>query len=94
MSRSSYRLRPRTGLSRTSCAPRSVRSFNLGATKSKVLKLLDDSMPALFRKFYNSQLFDRLLQVRAPWAHIQPPVRCSQPSPALLTDVPDTQPRL
>ncbi len=39
-------------------------SFNLGSTKSKVLKTLEEHIPAQFRKFYGSQLFDKLLQVR------------------------------
>jgi hypothetical protein len=38
--------------------------FNLGTVKAKVMKFLDDHISAQFRRFYASQLFDRLLQVR------------------------------
>ncbi|MEW5311231.1 MAG: hypothetical protein WDW38_002963 [Sanguina aurantia] len=37
-------------------------SFNLGATKSRVFKALDVKVPGPFRKFFNSPLYDRLLQ--------------------------------
>ncbi|MEW5298816.1 MAG: hypothetical protein WDW36_001899 [Sanguina aurantia] len=36
--------------------------FNLGATKSRVFKALDVKVPGPFRKFFNSPLYDRLLQ--------------------------------
>ncbi len=35
--------------------------FNLGATKAKVLKSLEPSTPAVFRKFFTSADYDRLL---------------------------------
>jgi hypothetical protein len=34
----------------------------LGASKVKVLKSLEESVPAAFVRFYSSSLFDRLLQ--------------------------------
>lgn len=36
-------------------------SFNLGAAKTKVLKAVEESVPAAFVHFYQGQLFDRLL---------------------------------
>jgi hypothetical protein len=36
-------------------------SFNLGAAKTKVVKAVEESVPAAFVHFYQGQLFDRLL---------------------------------
>ena len=36
-------------------------SFNLGVTKARVIKSMDDRAPLPFKRFYNSPLFDRLL---------------------------------
>jgi hypothetical protein len=36
-------------------------SFNLGAANTKVLKAVEESVPAAFVHFYQGQLFDRLL---------------------------------
>lgn len=35
--------------------------FNLGVTKARVIKSMDDRAPLPFKRFYNSPLFDRLL---------------------------------
>lgn len=42
------------------CPAPTVR-FSLGAAKVKVLKALEESVPAAFVRFYSSSLFDRLL---------------------------------
>lgn len=55
-------------LSRACCMPLNTalcsgaRRFNLGQTKARVFKELDEKTPPTFRKFFQSALYDRMLQ--------------------------------
>jgi hypothetical protein len=43
------------------CSPVPCRSFNLPFTKDKVLRDLGDGVPSIFKRFYSSRLYDKLL---------------------------------
>eukprot|EP00983_Pelagomonas_calceolata_P094220 1157863-Pelagomonas_calceolata.AAC.2 len=50
------------------CVPPLLFRFNLALTKAKIMKAMDErTVSNLFKRFYGSDLCDRLLKVRGGW---------------------------